>query len=93
MYESNDPSILVIHFTINILLENNFKINTFYVIREHLTFELNKRKSANDNILITKYSFILKIHELHLLEIRDNAKKLSTIYKQDLENAFIFKVY
>jgi len=67
--------------------QNNFKINTFYVICENLTVELNKRKSAYDSI-ISKYSFSLKIYELDPLEIREDAKKLRTIYKQDLDESF-----
>jgi len=50
--ESNDPG-----HTID--SRNNFIINTFYVICDNLTVELNKRKSAYDNT-ISKYSFILK---------------------------------
>ncbi|KAL4142041.1 hypothetical protein QTP88_004573 [Uroleucon formosanum] len=49
--------------------------------------ELNKRKSAYDSI-ISKYSFILKIYELDPSEIREDAKKLRTIYKQDLDESF-----
>ncbi|KAL4089440.1 hypothetical protein QTP88_024475 [Uroleucon formosanum] len=58
--ESNDPG-----HTFD--SQNNFKINTFYVICDNLTVELNKRKSAYDSI-ISKYSFILKIYELEILQ-------------------------
>jgi len=52
------------------------------------TTELNKGKSAYDNI-ISKYSFILNIiYKLDPLEIREGAKKLRTIYKQDLDESF-----
>ncbi|KAL4101031.1 hypothetical protein QTP88_021052 [Uroleucon formosanum] len=78
--ESNDPG-----HTFD--SQNNFKINTFYVICDNLTVELNKRKSAYDSI-ISKYSFILKIYELDPSEIREDAKKLRTIYKQDLYESF-----
>ncbi|KAL4134688.1 hypothetical protein QTP88_006414 [Uroleucon formosanum] len=78
--ESNDPG-----HTFD--SQNNFKINTFYVICDNLTVELNKRKSAYDSI-ISKYSFILKIYELDPSEIREDAKKLRTIYKQDLDESF-----
>ncbi|XP_025414632.1 uncharacterized protein LOC112686517 [Sipha flava] len=50
-------------------------------------FEHNKKKSAYDCI-ISKYSFILKIYELDPSEIREDAKKLRNIYKQDLDESF-----
>ncbi|KAF0714401.1 zinc finger MYM-type protein 1-like, partial [Aphis craccivora] len=78
--ESNDPG-----HTFD--SQNNFKINTFYVICDNLTVELNKRKSAYDSI-ISKYSFILKIYELDPSKIREDANKLRTIYKQDLDESF-----
>jgi len=53
--------------------DSNFKINTFYVVCDNLIVELNKRKSAYDNI-ICKFSFILKIYELDPSEIREDAK-------------------
>ncbi|XP_050059838.1 uncharacterized protein LOC114132255 [Aphis gossypii] len=78
--ESNDPG-----HTFD--SQNNFKINTFYVICDNLTVELNKRKSAYDSI-ISKYSFILKIYKLDPSKIREDAKKMRTIYKQDLDESF-----
>lgn len=56
--ESNDPG-----HTFD--TQNNFKMNTFYVICDNLAVELNKRKFAYDSI-ISKYSFILIIYELDL---------------------------
>lgn len=66
---------------------NNFKIITFYVICDNLTVELKKRKTAYENI-ISKFSFLLKMYELDPSEIRDSAKKLRTIYKEDLDEFF-----
>lgn len=65
----------------------NFKINTFYIICDNLTVELNKRKTAYEKI-ISKYSFLLKIYELDPSEIRESAKKLRTINKEDLDKTF-----
>lgn len=58
-----------------------------FVICDNLRVEFNKRKSAYDSI-ISKYNFILKIYELDPSKIREDAKKLRTIYKQNLDESF-----
>lgn len=65
----------------------NFKINTIYIICDNLIEELKKRKISYDDI-ISKYLFFLNISEKKTSEVRDGAKKLRKIYKNDLDETF-----
>jgi len=65
----------------------NFKINTIYIICDNLIEELKKRRISYDSI-ISKYLFFLNISEKKTSEVRDGAKKLRKIYKNDLDETF-----
>lgn len=70
----------------------HFKINSIYVICDSLVEELKKRKISYDNI-ISKYFFFLNISEQKTREVRDGAKQLRNIYKDDLDETFEMSVF
>lgn len=67
---------------------DNLIINTYYVILDKLSFELNKRKSAYDE-LVKKFFFILKLHDFTPVKVKENAEVLQKAYPNDLAPSFI----
>ncbi|XP_044127177.1 zinc finger MYM-type protein 1-like [Bufo gargarizans] len=64
--------------------QENFRINTFYVICDNLVAELMRRKSAYDSF-VGKFKFITELSKTEPSAISQHANNLCSSYSKDLE--------
>jgi len=68
---------------VSLVGRESFIIKTYYVILDNLLYELQKRKSAYDN-LAKKFSFLHNITQYSTEKISQCAKELCKVYPNDL---------